>query len=139
MEADPGLLGEMETVGRALLGSPLRFQLGIWIAGLPGAPRTFSVLEYWSFCREAGWPGEGKPVGYHMLRFERLDMVRKANERRGRRQMWTKLPSQAWGLFEALDPWRRAHQPKLKLSDLTALMSRADLLKLRTELAEECH
>lgn len=134
---NPELLAEMETVGRALLGSPGRFRLGIWIAGLPGNPRTFSVLEYWAFCRDAGWPGAGRPIGTYMRRFENLEMVRLARPARGRggKALWTKLPSPAWQLFEALDPWRRAHQPKITLADLTAQISRFDLLRLRGELA----
>lgn len=137
MEADAGLLAEMDEIGRTLFGSAHRFRLGIWIAGLPGAPRTFSVLEYWSFCREAGWPGDGAPVAGYLRRFEKVGMVAQSPIRR-RRRAWVKLDSDAWQLFQALDPWRRAHQPKLKLSDLTALMSKADLMKLRMELAEEC-
>lgn len=132
---DPELLAEMEHVGRAMFGSPARFRLGIWIAGLPGDPRTFSTLEWWAFCRDAGWPGDRKPIGPIMVKFETLGMVRKANAQRGRRAMWTKLQSPAWQLFESLDPWRRHHQPKLKLADLTEQISRIDLMRLRVELA----
>jgi hypothetical protein len=130
---DPELLAEMEHIGRMLFGSAYRFRLGIWIAGLPGAPRTFSVLEYWSFCTEAGWPGAGKPITSYMRRFEIAGMAERSVVRR-RRPLWVKLDSPAWEFFESLDPWRRAHQPKVKLSDLAAHMAKFDLQKLRTEL-----
>jgi hypothetical protein len=126
----------MERVGRALLGSVARFQLGIWIAGLPGRPRTFGTLEYWSFCEDAGWPGAGRPIGYHMARFELLGMVEVRHDLRPRprRQQYTRLDSAGWDLFASLDPWRRAHQPKMKLSELHARIARADLVQLRAEL-----
>lgn len=136
MPSNPELLEEMERVGRALVGSVARFQLGIWIAGLPGDPRTFSALEYWSFCQEAGWPGAGKPIGLHMARFELCGMAvaRHDLRPRPRRQQYTRLDSAGWELFASLDPWRRAGAPKLRLSDLQSRLARADLVQLAAEL-----
>lgn len=139
MDRMEGILAESEHIGRVLFGSASRFRLGIWIASLPGMPRTFSAIEYWTFCRDAGWPGAGKPIEYEMRRsFEFCGMVLRRNDLRpkakGRKVLWTKLPSTGWQLFEALDPWLRVGEPKLKLSELAERIAVTDLQRLREEL-----
>lgn len=93
----------VDRCGRLMFGKSSRLRLGIWVARLPGRPRTFSTVEYFQYLAETDWR-ELKPTVVHdMRRFQALGMVRPVEKIEGvavkRLRYWERVDSPLWDTF----------------------------------------